>query len=393
MRRAARSRIAALLSGAALAACVPRAAEAQVLADCFPAVPGDGPGTIDPFQPTRPEAARLNLAGKRAYRQGLWAEARQSYRAAEQADADFLSPALNVACSFVRQERFAEATAEVIRLVERAYVPWHDEILAAADIGALKVRPEWATIETAFARSRQRWAGGLAESVLFVARTGKPLGLGAEPSGVFLLAPKQELFAWSPRTLRTRQLTDEQGRVTAILPARDQQSVAYVIADKLIREARRPIALRGVTAVVLDLRHLQALGRRMLEGDIRALTIFETAEGFTFMPEVELPGATSFRFERGRWTESRTVAPKDRRAEVRLQPTGVALLPHEADVRGGCPLRLRERVAENGVRSLEVRLAPGSPAPGGRRPVESKSPTRLIGSRENGAALFGLSLP
>ena len=61
------------------------------------------------------------------------------YRAAEAADPEFLAPRLNVACSFVRQERFAEATAEVEALLARAYVPWAREVLEAADLGALKV--------------------------------------------------------------------------------------------------------------------------------------------------------------------------------------------------------------------------------------------------------------
>ena len=69
------------------------------------------------FARPRPKATELNSAGKDFYRDGKWEEARIEYRAAEAADPAFLAPRLNVACSFVRQERFAEATAEVEALL------------------------------------------------------------------------------------------------------------------------------------------------------------------------------------------------------------------------------------------------------------------------------------
>ena len=87
---------------------------------CLPATPLPGLGVVDPFRPPDPKATELNSAGKSYYRDGKWEEARIEYRAAETADPTFLAPRLNIACSFVRQERFAEATAEVEALLARA---------------------------------------------------------------------------------------------------------------------------------------------------------------------------------------------------------------------------------------------------------------------------------
>src|SRR3982750_32052 len=73
---------------------------------CLPASPLPGPGVVAPFRAPAPRATELNAAAKVLYRQNKWNEARVQYREALAADAEFLAPRLNVACSFVRQERF-----------------------------------------------------------------------------------------------------------------------------------------------------------------------------------------------------------------------------------------------------------------------------------------------
>ena len=119
---------------------------------CLPPKPAPGPGVADPFRAPDPQATELNAAAKVLYRQGKWEEARREYRAAAAADPSFLAPRLNIACSFVRQERFAEAVSEVRALIATAYVPWSREVLEAADLGALKVQPQMAEVE---ARARR----------------------------------------------------------------------------------------------------------------------------------------------------------------------------------------------------------------------------------------------
>ncbi|HEY8925957.1 MAG TPA: hypothetical protein VIU64_16345, partial [Polyangia bacterium] len=90
----------------ARAEAAPSAAD-PALTECLPAaaVAAGPPGVVDPFHVPSDEAKRLNADALIAYRQGRWDEARGQYRAAEKADPAFLAPALNVACSFVRQER------------------------------------------------------------------------------------------------------------------------------------------------------------------------------------------------------------------------------------------------------------------------------------------------
>jgi hypothetical protein len=238
------------------------------------AAPAPGPGSLDPFRAPAPKAVELNAAGKVPYRQGKWEEARAQYRAAEAADPEFLAPKLNVACSFVREERFAEATTEVVALVQRAYVPWAREVLEAADLGALKVRPEMKQIQDAMASAAARWGEGLDTSLIFVARQRPALHVPDGP-GVFVLNPHQEAWAYTLRTRRYRQLTAEDGHVVAIAPSMDKSSVVYVTAEKLIRGGKPDeLALRGVSVRELTLATM-ALGPRIpVAGDVRRLAIY-----------------------------------------------------------------------------------------------------------------------
>jgi hypothetical protein len=249
---------------------------------CASAGPAPGPGSLDPFRPPAPKALELNAAGKVPYRVGKWDEARAQYRAAEAADAEFLAPKLNIACSFVRQERFAEATAEVVALLDRAYVPWAKEILDAADLGALKVRPEMQEIQRAMAASAARWGDGLDTSVLFVARQRPPLRVPDGP-GIFILNPHQEAWAYSPRTQRYRQLTAEDGHVVALARSPDGRRIAYVTAEKLVRGARpSELALRGVTIHQLALGTMAQEGAARAPEDVRRLDLFFRESTFLF---------------------------------------------------------------------------------------------------------------
>ena len=197
----------------ALAALVAASAPPPV---CLPSPPRPGLGAADPFRPPAPEATALNADGKIVYRQGKWDDARAKYRAAEEADPDFLAPRLNVACSFVRQERFDDAVAEVRALLDRAYMPWSREVLEAADLGALKVQPQMAAVRAALASAAAAWGAGLDDAVVFVGRQRAPLRIPPDGTGEFILNPHQEVFAYLPETGRFRQLTAEDGHVVAV---------------------------------------------------------------------------------------------------------------------------------------------------------------------------------
>jgi hypothetical protein len=241
---------------------------------CASGGPAPGPGALDPFRAPAPKALELNAAGKAPYREGRWEEARAQYRAALEADPAFLAPRLNIACSFVREERFADATREALALVDGAYVPWAREILEAADMGALKVRPEMKTIEAAMATAATRWGAELDESVLFVARKQAPLRVPDGP-GVFLLNPQQEVWAYTPRTQRYRQLTAEDGHVVAFGRSFDRKSIVYVTAEKIARGAKPDDrALRGVAVRLLTLATMALGPRHPIDGDVRELEIY-----------------------------------------------------------------------------------------------------------------------
>jgi hypothetical protein len=230
-------------------------------------------GSLDPFRPPAPEAARLNAAAKIPYRLGKWDEARAKYHAAEAADPEFLAPKLNIACSFVRQERFGEAATEVVALLFSAYVPWAREILDAADLGALKVRPEMKEVERALALAAAAWGAGLGDSLLFIARQHAPLRVPDGP-GIFLLNPHQEIWAYSARTRRYQQVTAEDGHVVAMAPSADGARVVYVTAEKLVRGAKPDdVALRGVAVHVLTLATMSLTAPAPIADDVRRLAI------------------------------------------------------------------------------------------------------------------------
>lgn len=271
------------LLAAALGVATPAVAKAPPKGDpCAVDAEQQGPGVLEPFRPPAPKAAELNAAAKVPYRQGKWDEARAQFRAALAIDPDFLAPKLNVACSFVRQERFAEATNEVLGLLERAYVPWAREIRDAADLGALKVRPEMNAIRGAMADSAARWGQGLDESFLYVVRQRSPLRIPDGP-GVFLLNPSQEVWAYQPRTQRYRPVTAEDGHVVAFARTPDGQRIVYVTAEKLVRGAREDdVSLRGVAIHQLALATMTEERTVRLDVDIARLEIVPRGASFWF---------------------------------------------------------------------------------------------------------------
>jgi hypothetical protein len=358
---------------------------AAVAEACQSDAPAPGPGSLDPFRPPVLRAAELNAAGKIPYRQGKWEEARAQYRAAEAADPELLAAKLNVACSFVREERFAEATAEVVALLERGYVPWAREILEAADLGALKARPEGKEIKRAMAAAAARWSEGLPASVLFVARKGAALRVPDGP-GVFILNPHQEVWAFTPRTRRYRQLTAEDGHVVALARSPDGKSLVYVTAEKLIRGAagagHKPtdLALRGVALHELSLVTMVGGASASVAGDVRRLDL---GVGLTGAFVFELDGDAGkglFMFD----PSGQALAPvsAEGRATVTLTtltPRG-ASQPKGATARAGtCDALVTEMEAgAAGVRTLMYR-SPGGPS--------------LPLTPRNGAGRVGLSIP
>jgi len=253
---------------------------------CLPAAPQPGPGVTDPFRPPEPKATALNSAGKTLYRQEKWEAARAQYRAAEAADETFLAPRLNVACSFVRQERFKEATDEVRALLDKAYVPWAREVLEAADLGALKVQPQMVEIRRALAAAAASWGAGLEDSLIFVARQRPPLHVPPTGAGQFILNPHQEIYAFTPSSGRFRQLTAEDGHVLAVARTPDRRRILFVTGEKLVRGARPDdLALEGVALHELTLATMTTGAAIPIAGGVRRLEISTTPRGLALRIE------------------------------------------------------------------------------------------------------------
>jgi hypothetical protein len=374
---------AALLAG--LLAAAPATASATPARGCLPAAPLPGLGAVDPFRPPDPKATELNTAGKSYYRDGKWEEARIEYRAAEAADPAFLAPRLNVACSFVRQERFAEATAEVEALLARAYVPWAREVLEAFDLGALKPRPEMARIRRAMTTAAAAWGADLDDAVLFVGRARAPLKIPSTGPGFFILNPHQEVYAFLPTTGRFRQLTNEDGRVLALLRTPDRRRVVYVTAEKLIRGPKDDdLTLRGVAIGELTLATMTAEPSIRVAGDVRRVELAAVGAMVTFRIDGDRVSGLFRRADRG-GLDPLPISPSAKPARASLshaivtargaEPAGGPPLPI---ARAGCQASAREIVAPGKPRTVVV-SAPGRP------------PRRL--GDQFGAGLVGLPIP
>jgi hypothetical protein len=358
---------------------VAKGAVAAPAAACLPATPPPGLGVADPFRAPAAKATELNSAGKDFYRDGKWEEARIEYRAAVSADPSFLAPRLNVACSFVRQERFAEATAEVEALLATAYVPWAREVLEAADLGALKPRPEMARIRRAMTAAAAAWGADLDDALIFVGRMRAPLRIPGTGPGFFILNPHQEVFAFLPATGLYRQLTNEDGRVLAVLRSPDRRRVVYVTAEKLIRgPTDDALSLRGVAFGELTLATMTLEAPARVAGDVRRIEIAGVGAITTFKIDGDRMAGTFRRGDRG------TLDPMPPRSGGRggvvVTARGAEPVPNAATFGDSprCRATAREMTAAGQPRTIKV-SAPGRPA-------------RQIGEAF-GAGLAGLPIP
>jgi hypothetical protein len=223
------------------------------------------------------EAMRLNAEGKQLYRQERWDEARAKYRAALAADPNLLGAALNLACSFSRQRRYAEAADEAAKLIRQAFVPWSREVEEAADLGILQDHEAaYAKVSAARKEAAVVWGERVRRGVLFMARTKPPVKLQGE--GVLVLGLNQEIFAWIPETGRFFQVTAEDGRVLAYAVSADGRRVAYLLAGKLVRTTGQAGVLRGLSLRLLDLPTMSPGPVVPLAGDLRRVELWFGAQ-------------------------------------------------------------------------------------------------------------------
>jgi hypothetical protein len=300
---------------------------------------------------------RLNGEGKRLYRLGQWGEAREKYRAALAADPQFLWAQLNLACTFSRQERYAEAADEAAKLIRQAFVPWSREVLEAADLGILQDRSDYQLIEAARAEAGPAWGRRAQGGVLFVARI-KP-AINLEGQGVLVLSLAQELFAWIPETGRYFQLSAEDGRLLAFVRSPDGRRVAYLLAGKLARSPGHTAYLRDLGLRVLDLSTMSASKVVSIPTDARQVRIW-----FSAAPNLSVTDAS------GKITHYRLLAdvlepglearPPGKLDSVVLSDAGVAQAGQRQS-RPGCPFTLAPREGGDGIWRIQVARAGSKP--------------------------------
>jgi hypothetical protein len=242
-----------------------------VLACPVAAPDANGPGQAQVAHLPPQHAMDLNREGKVLYREGRFAEARAKYELARKVDPDFLAPWLNLACAYAREDRFADATEQAVVLIRHAYVPGAREVMEAADLGALQIRPPLlARLRSALAEASTEWGRATQGGLFFVARTQPPVKL--EGQGVLVLGMNQEIYAWLPRSGRYLAITAEDGRVLAFMQSLDGRRIVLVRAGRLVRTPGQPDTLRGLGLRQIDLSSM-ALGPVVeLPGDVRELT-------------------------------------------------------------------------------------------------------------------------
>lgn len=337
----------------------------QPAGECLVGPPAPGPGVVDPFHVPSAAAKQANADALGLYRQGRWEEARQKYLAAEATDPEFLAPSLNVACSFVREERFAEALAEVERLLDRAFLPWSDEVETAADLGALRVPPEGKRLRELLEDRRRKWADGLVADLLFVARTRAPLKVGTpdrRAASAFVLGPRQEVFAWSPRTRRYRQLTAEQGRVLVLGRSLDGRRMAYATAEKLILAPDAVPRLRGVVVKEIDLGTLAILAQTRVDRDIERLEILRAGPGFAYRidsPAGKAGRAATFVIRAGGLDPA--ALPRTATVASSLTGEGASTEIGRVPLEPSCPGVARDVRSPGGVPAVQVQPKSGRP--------------------------------
>jgi hypothetical protein len=343
-----------------------------------------GAQAVVPAAPPDPGAFALNRAGRDLYRQRRWDDARQSYRAAIAADPAFLAPRLNIACSFVQEERFGEAVAVVRDLLAAGFVPWSHEVEEAADLAPLRARPEQAALRAAMVSAGQAWGADIARALLFVARTGPPVKLA--DSGTSVLSLAQEIFAYLPETGAFRQVTAEDGRVLAISVSGSGagQAVIWVRAGKLVRLPGHPPILRGLALRRLELPGMTLGPPIAIPGDVARLEMSPEPAGVGVVLTAPETGArTAWRFD-GHTLQAvptgRTTSRPDPSATVVLGPTGVSPAARPAPVAPPpCAFTARDAAAAKaGLPAVRITVP-------GRAPFILPTP--------HGAALHGLPFP
>ena len=302
----------------------------------------------------------LNREGKTLYRDGRFAEARAKYQLAKELDPDFLAPWLNLACAYAREDRFPEATEQAVALIRHAYVPGAREVMEAADLGALQIRPqELANLKSALAQASTDWSKAAQEGFVFVARTQPPVKL--EGQGILVLGVNQEIYAWLPRSGRYLPLTAEDGRVLALARSPDGRRIVFVRAGRLVRAAGQADLLRGLCVRELDLANMVLGPVVELPGDVRQITLWPAGRDGVEVEVVGLVGASSkFHFDGQKLQPTQTI---HRRFSADAQPvalTAAGVAPTSRVVTdAGCAFSAHDEIDGNGLPGIHISAQAG----------------------------------
>jgi hypothetical protein len=332
-----------------------------LLAVCPTAAPeANGPGQVQVAHLPPQQAMDLNREGKVLYRDGRFAEARAKYELAKKVDPDFLAPWLNLACAYAREDRFDDATEQAAALIRHAYVPGAREVMEAADLGALQIRPPLlAKLRSTLAERSTEWGKAAQGGLLFVARTQPPVKL--EGQGVLVLGMNQEIYAWLPHSGRYLPITAEDGRVLAFLESPDGRRIVFVRAGRLVRTAGQPDLLRGLGVRQLDLGSM-ALGPVVeVPGDVRELTMWSFGGGGVEMEVVGLgAGLGKFRFD-GQTLESVGAIHRRFSASIhRISLTAVGVAPATRAVTDpGCGFTAHDETDAQGLPHVRISARKG----------------------------------
>ena len=209
-----------------------------------PAAPGVRCRSICFTLPTR--RPRSSTARRRPFTaDGKWEEARIEYRAAEKADPTFLAPRLNVACSFVRQERFARPPPRR-GAARRASFP------GARGAGGRRPRARSSPARRSRASAGRPGGSrpplgrdGLDGAALFVGAGAATAPDSAHRRRGLHHDPHQEVYAFLPETGLSASSRTRTGASLAIPPAPDRRRIPAPSPTSCTRREGGRLALAG----------------------------------------------------------------------------------------------------------------------------------------------------
>ncbi len=191
-------------------------------------------GVLDPTPRLSAEAGKSLQAAWKAYKGKAWGDAHKEFGAVIAASPDYVSARWALVRSLVQAGTFGEVPAAFEALIARDFLGYWKKLDEGKEFAALRAAPEWSQIGALKARYSEAFQKGF-QSGLFVVVAGRAAKEPTWSKDVAELSQNQEAYHYDLETKRFSRVTDTGGHVQAILASKDLKSVAFLVAEKVVR--------------------------------------------------------------------------------------------------------------------------------------------------------------